>query len=295
MNPKISIVVVNWNARESLERCLRRIEQVADVPYELIVVDNNSSDQSKQFLKSYTPSSERKFLQKFEVFFNTSNLGCGGGINTGLRHALGDYILEIGCNTLIHEKTMSTLLRIAEQYPYLGILGGKIMNQDGTIQRSVSRQPTVVSQLMTRLVSLGIGSWKPFESSKKFNYNQFSDVEQVKGAFMFFPRSMIMKVGLWDERFFIWFEDTDLCKRVRDAGFKIYYTPEAVVTHQSEGSISKLSLWKRQAIWEQSIFRYFKKHHGLLSAIIVSTLDPVCMIIGMAIGKLKKQRSNIKI
>jgi hypothetical protein len=137
---------------------------------------------------------------------------------------------------------------------------------------------------------MAVGKRSARDGRNAFDANRFAEVEQVKGAFMFIPATVIEKVGMWDERFFLWFEDTDLCARVRAAGYRIYYTPEAEVVHRKEGSIRQLSFWRRYCIWEQSLFRYFYKHHGIAAALAVTAADPFCMLAGV-IGRRLRARS----
>jgi len=276
MKPLISIVVVTWNIRDILERCLTSIDREADAPFELFVIDNNSQDSTREFLHTWKP--QNPLLTRYEAIFNNMNLGYSGALNKGLRLAQGEYALLLNPDTRMLAPTLLKMVEVARRYADLGVLGFKILSPNGKTQRSISRLPTLRRQIESRL-----GLYKP-----KFDYDKPAEVEQINASVALIPKKVLDTVGLWDDDFFLWFEENDFCKRARDAGFKIYYSPEISLIHESQAGIKKISLWKRQLIWEKSMFRYFRKHHGLVQAVVVSVLDPFCMLLGMALQRLRK-------
>lgn len=274
-NPLISAVVVTWNVLESLENCLRSIDQTADAPFELFVIDNASTDSTKDFLRDYKP--QNALLTRYEVIYNEKNLGYSGAANKGMSRAQGEYILLLNPDTKLLEPSFNKMIETACRERDLGVLGFKILSPNGKTQCSISRLPGFRRQIESRL-----GFWK-----SKFNYEHKAEVEQINAAVALIPKKVLDSIGLWDDGFFLWFEENDFCKRVRDAGFKIIYSPEVTLMHESQAGIKKISFWRRQLIWEKSMFRYFRKHHGLFSALVISVLDPLCMGIGMAFKKFK--------
>lgn len=272
----ISIVIVSWNVKDILERCLQSIDETADLPFELFVIDNNSEDSTKVFLKDYKPNNA--LMSKHEVIYNDKNLGFSKALNKGLSKARGEYVLILNPDTRMIEPSLQKMVNVASSCKNLGVMGFKILNPNGKLQWSISRLPGLRRQLEARL-----GLWKP-----KFDYDKLQETEQINASVALIPKKVLDDVGLWDDGFFIWFEENDFCRRARNKGFKIYYSPEISVIHESQAGIKKIPFWKRQFIWQKSMFRYFRKHHGLAQAIAISILDPIFMIIGTLVHKAKR-------
>lgn len=276
MQAKISIVIVTWNIKDIFKKCLSSIDRYADLPYELFVIDNNSEDGTKDLLANYHPTN--LLLTKFEVIYNPRNVGLSQAANKGMKRVSGEYVLLLNPDTQFLEPSFSKMISIARAIPKLGMLGFKIISPNGKIQWSISRLPGVWRQVESRL-----GLWKPH-----FDYNKFQETEQINASVALMPKKVLDEVGLWDDGFFIWFEENDFCFRARQAGYKIYYSPEVSIMHESQAGISKIPMWKRQLIWEQSMFRYFRKHHGILAAIAACTLDSLCMFVVIGIKKMRR-------
>ncbi len=277
MKPDLSIIIVTWNVRKSFEQCLNSIDKWVDAPFELFVIDNASGDSTRVFLENFKP--QNQFLARYEVIYNNQNYGLSKAANMGMSRAQGEFILLLNPDTKLLGPVFNKMITVAKNRPRLGMLGFKIMNPSGKVQWSISRLPTLVRQIESRL-----GLWRP-----NFDYDQPQEVEQINASVALMPKAVLDEIGLWDDGFFIWFEENDFCKRAHNAGYKIYYSPEIQVMHESQAGISKIPMWKRQLIWQKSMFRYFRKHHGLPQAIMVSILDPACMMIGMAFQKIKKR------
>lgn len=274
--PLVSIVVVTWNVKEALERCLVSLDTYADAPWELFVVDNGSTDATPTFLREFHPSNPH--LGHFEVITNDRDLGFATAANMGLRRATGEYILLLNPDTQLVAPSLQKMAAAARVREKLGMLGFQVTNPDGRIQQPIGELPRIRRQLARRL-----GRYKP-----KFDFRSAAEVEQINAAAALMPKAVIEKIGLWDEKFFLWFEENDYCKRLRDAGYKIYYTPEVRVLHERQAGIAQMPFWERQGIWARSMFHYFRKHHGLLQAVAISLLDPLCMWLGMTTKRIKK-------
>lgn len=277
MLPKLSIVIVTWNVRPSLERCLCSIDKHADMPFELFVIDNYSTDDTRLFLEKYEP--ENRLLTHYRVIYNNRDVGYAKGVNMGLRNIKSEYALLLNPDTQILNPSFGKMFRIIESVENLGMIGFKIIKPGGKLQWSISRLPSVHRQIESRL-----GLWKP-----RFDYDKSAEVEQINAAVILIPKKVLDTVGLWDEGFFLWFEENDFCIRARAAGYKIYYSPEVSVLHESQAGISKMPFWERQIIWQRSMFRYFRKHHGLAQAIAISILDPLAMFAGIIMKKIQKK------
>lgn len=288
MNPKISVVVVSWNALGVLKKCLEALEREADLAYELLVTDNGSIDNTAEFLNQYRPQNSN--CVRYECTLNGKDHGFSVAANQGMRKAKGDYILLLASSTEIMPKTLSGLSSIAEKYPNMGMMGANMIYPDGRRQHCVSRLPSISNIIFSRL-----------KLNKKFPNNQLikktcemrtdenteSVVESIRGALMFISAKAVKKIGLLDEKFFLWFEETDYCKRIRDAGLDVMYAPSINTIHRSEASISGMKIRERLLIYNKSLRRYFRKHHGLFFSIVAGIVDPLCLLIAPIICRKK--------
>ena len=165
MPPKISIIVVTWNVRTLLERCLNSVDQFADVPFELFVIDNDSKDDTHAFLSSYKPSNS--LCTHYEVILSDANLGYSTAADKGLSKVTGEYALLLNPDTKLLGPTFGKMIEVATRLPDAGVVGFRILNPSGKTQWSISRLPSFSFQLKCRL-----GLWKP-----KVDYDVEQEVE----------------------------------------------------------------------------------------------------------------------
>jgi GT2 family glycosyltransferase len=216
---KLSIIIVNFNTKEFLKKCLESIYQYIDIStYEIIVVDNGSIDGSAKMVKEEFP--------KVKLIENSKNLGFAKAVNQGIRKAKGEYIFLLNPDTEIKRGTLKKLIEFAGKNPDAGVIGAKLLNPNSSIQSSVYHFPTIWRAI------------KEFWFGQRGAYEKYApagmepvEVDAVTGAAMLIPRKTIEKIGLFDERYFMYFEDLDYCRRVKKAGLKVYYLPEARIIH----------------------------------------------------------------
>ena len=251
----ISIIIVNWKVKKLLKKCLDSIlKYKEDLDIEIFVIDNNSNDGSLEMITSNYPE-----VNMISLFINS---GFAKANNLGLKKAKGKYLLLLNPDTEITKKFFKKILKYLDENNNVGILGPKILNSDNTIQRSVRRFPTFISQVLILLKLKNILSNNVFLSNylyKNFNYNKTQEVDQVMGAAMFIRRSVLEKIGLLDENFFIWFEEVDYCKRANKFGFVVKYFSEANIIHKGGASFNKQSVIKNQMIFNKSLLRYLDR------------------------------------
>jgi GT2 family glycosyltransferase len=217
----LSIIIPNFNTKELLKKCLKSIKKA-----ETIVVDNGSTDGSVEMIK-------KEFPEVIPIE-NHKNLGFAKAVNQGIKCAKGDYILVLNSDTEVKNGALKCLVDFARQHPEAGIVGARLLNPDGSIQPSIYHFPTIFRAI------------KEFWFGQKGSYEKYYvigedpvSVDAVTGAAMLIPRKTIEKVGLFDERYFMYFEDLDYCRRVKKAGLKVYYLPEARIIHfHGKSSIS---------------------------------------------------------
>jgi N-acetylglucosaminyl-diphospho-decaprenol L-rhamnosyltransferase len=244
--PRVSVIVVSWNAREHLIACLDRL--AVQEPHELIVLDNGSTDGSLELLR------ERGDLQLIQL----ENPGFGAANNVGAKHARGTYLLLLNSDCELDDGALATLADFLDSDPRAGIVGPMLRFPDGRLQRSMGRGPSLLTELLQKTMLHRIFSYGSY-SPRTYYADRTPD--WVTAACMLVRSEVFAAVGGFDEHFFMLMEDLDLCKRVRDAGFAVHYTPRAGAVHHLGGSRGKVS--RRMVIeGERSARRYFHKHHG---------------------------------
>jgi O-antigen biosynthesis protein len=273
--PLISIIIVHFKVPEFLIRALRSLRQAQMYDQsEVIVVDNASQDNSKQNITKEFPE-----IQWIDM---KSNIGFGKACNVGAKSACGTYVLFINPDTLVSQNTLSESVRLLRERPEIGLMGPETLNPDGSLQVSCRRSFPTPLVAFYRFAGLS----KLFPRSKRFGqYNlsfldpkQPSEVDAVSGAFMFMPRSLFKEIGGFDEAFFMYGEDLDICYRVKEKGYKVWYNPQTQIVHFKGKSSAKQSFHSRKAFYEAMLIFSRKYRHlnksflpgWLIAAAIVS-------------------------
>ncbi len=255
----LSVVIVNWNVCDLLRRCLHSI--LVNLPHEIeiIVVDNASTDGSVEMVRTEFPD--------VRVIANTENRGFPSGNNQGITEAQGRYILLLNPDTEMLGDALATMVNYADEHPDVGVVGPQLLNTDGSVQPSRRRLPTLSTAFFE-------STWlQPYAPRRLLDHyyahdrpdDAIQDVDWVKGAALMARREAIEQVGLMDERFFMYSEELDWCRRFRDAGWRIVYLPTAQVIHH-EGKSSEQVIAARHIHFQTSKVRYFRKYHGRLAA-----------------------------
>jgi len=239
MHIDVSIVIVNYNVKAFLEQCLMAIRRAQhDLRVEIFVVDNASVDGSQAMLKKKFP-----YVQLIE---NNKNLGFSKANNQALKIAKGHYILIINPDTLIQEDTLVTLKRLLDERPETAAVGCKLLNPDGSFQITSRRSLPTPWVAFTKIIGLS----SIFPKSKIFGRynltyldpNVETEVDVLSGSFMFIRRAVLQDVGYFDEDYFMYGEDIDLCHRIKQKGWKILYTPATQAIHYKGESTKKSEL-----------------------------------------------------
>lgn len=215
----LSIIILNYKSKGLLKQCLKGLKLLSfRFSHEIIVLDNHSQDGTGAMMREEFPD--------ITFFANPENKGFAAGMNVGIRHAQGNYILILNPDIAVLGNPIERMLDFMERHPNVGICGPKLLNPDGTVQSSC-REFQTFSTILYRRTPLGK---LPFARKRlrKFlmldwDHNDNCAVDWLLGACMLVRRSAIEKVGLLDERFFLYFEDMDWCRRFWQAGFSVYY------------------------------------------------------------------------
>ena len=273
MASNVSVVIVTWNSRETVEECLKSLlPQVS----EILVVDNASKDGTAGFIVKNFP--------KIKLVKNKKNIGFAKAVNQGIRRARSKYILMLNPDTVVKEGALERMVEFADSDSKIGIVGPKLLSPDGTVQKEVQRFPTLLPMIfwLFRLHRI-----PPFPDLpplrgfllRDFDYEKTQEAEHLMGAALLLRRKMLDELvsssrGRWasgpfDENFWLWFEETDLEKRAKDAGWKVVYYPKAEVIHQVGESTRKMNPFRLQYIWNNSLRHYFKKHRPFWEQVIL--------------------------
>ena len=255
----LSIVIVSWNVKDLLGECLKSIyENKGDLKIEIIVVDNASSDQTVEMVKE-------KF-KNVKLIANANNLGFSRANNQGIEISTGEYILALNPDTKVLPDTLKKMVDFMDKNYKIGISGCKHLNPNLTLQPSVRRFPTVLPILLilTKIAKIipGIRILRDY-FAKDFDYKITQPAQQVAGSFFMIRAQTIEEIGVFDESFFIWFEEVDYCKRAKEAGWQIWFNSDAEIIHYGGQSFEQKITLEKQLLFFKSAMYYFKKH-GLI-------------------------------
>ncbi len=221
--PKISIVILNWNGRQHLKKCLLSIKEISYAPLEVIVVDNSSSDNSAEMVKKEFP--------EVVLVLNQKNLGYSGGNNIGIKKSTGEYVFILNNDTQVSKDFLDPLVSVMEQDATLGCVQPKLL------YGSNHNLLNAVGSYFTSTGFLYHYGYRKRENLRQ--YNVPLTIYSAKGAAMLLRKSALKKIGLFDEDFFIFFEETDLCHRLWLAGYKVVYVPNSIIYHYEAVDTSK--------------------------------------------------------
>ena len=268
----LSIVIVSWNVRDLLRRCLRsilteaqlspddRVFQIGDWKVEILVIDNASTDGSSEMVHDEFPH--------VGLIVNDENRGFTAANNQGLTLSRGRYLLLLNPDTEIVDEALATMLSYMQGDDEIGALGPRLLNIDGSPQSSRRRFPTFSTALVESTVVQEW--WGDNRILRRYYMADIPDdttqkVDWVVGACLLVRRETYEQVGGLDEGFFMYSEELDWCRRIKDAGWEIVYLPTASIIHH-EGKSSEQVVPARHIYFQSSKVRYFRKHHGAFQA-----------------------------
>lgn len=279
------VVVVNYNGGDFLQRCAESVYR-SDIAVSLVVVDNASVDDSLSMIEALKPGKHH-----CEIIRNTENLGFAKAVNLGARAGNADYVLLLNPDCEIHPHTIRNLLAEAEQYDDLGIMGALVFNEDGTEQRGCRRlEPTFTRSMVT---ALRLGK---YFKSVNLQYDPLPDaaisLDAVSGSAMLIRREVFEQLGGMDEGYFLHVEDLDICRRVREFGKKVYFTPMVSLFHH-HGASSHAVPYQTEWHKHQGMLRYQEKFQKPNQSWLRSTLTRGVIYMNFALSILRKQLARL--
>jgi GT2 family glycosyltransferase len=247
-NMRVTVIVVVFNGREYVERCLASL--AAQEPHQLIVVDNGSSDGTRELMMERLGSG----------VLLLDNPGFGVANNVAARHAAGRYLLLLNSDCELAPNALATLADLLDRSPGVSVAAPRLESHDGRFQRSAGRRPTLVTEFLNKSMLHRVA---PYFTYGRWDFTGERCVDWVTGACMLVRASAFWRVGGFDGRFFMFMEDLDLCTRLRAEGGEIRFTDSAFAVHHGGGSSQRTHVRARMlAEGERSSRRYFRKHRG---------------------------------
>jgi N-acetylglucosaminyl-diphospho-decaprenol L-rhamnosyltransferase len=251
----LSVVIVNWNTRDLLARCLESVIThcgQADLTTEILVVDNSSADGSAEMVREQFPQAQ--------LIENSENVGFARANNQAIRPSCGRYVLLLNPDTEVRPGALQRLVRFMAEHPAAGAAGTRLLNPDGTLQSSCHPAPTLARELW-RLLHLD--ALRPYAvyPMARWDLNKPRVVEVIQGACLILRRATLDQVGWLDEDYFMYSEEVDLCYRLRQAGWQLYWLPQAKVVHYGGQSTQQVAAEMFLQLYQAKLI-YFRKNHG---------------------------------
>ncbi|OGH47304.1 MAG: hypothetical protein A3A51_00845 [Candidatus Levybacteria bacterium RIFCSPLOWO2_01_FULL_39_10] len=253
--PKISFVIVTYNSAGFISKLLKSIAEFHNnlSEIEIVIVDNSSTDGTVD--KILNPKSETLNKSKITIIQNKENVGFAKGINIGAKKASGEFLLFINPDAVFEDGDIFEMTKVFESKIDAGLVGGKLLKENGEAEKSAGR---FFGFPETLLLAFGLDEAFGARTSPE----ELSKVDFVSGGFMMVKKDLFERLGGFDENFFMYVEDMDLCRRAKDLGFATYFTPSVSLIHASHASSNRS--FAIENIYK-GIFYYQKKHNSLLS------------------------------
>lgn len=250
---ELSIIVINWNTRELLKKCLDSVKDYTDgLRYEIIVVDNGSEDGSVEMLKNDYPS--------VKLIINERNEGFSKANNKGIREAVGEFILLLNSDTYIRENIFLGLVTLMRSMPEAGICSPAILNTEGEVQTMRTWDITPFKSFRRILNCYRINQDKRSRFDRE---KEVIEADIVAGVCFMVRKQVFSEVGLLDENYFLYNEEDDFCRRTRAKGWKVVYMPSVGIYHYRGGSYNDKAtqLMVKRKTYESDLC-FFKKHYN---------------------------------
>jgi GT2 family glycosyltransferase len=255
---KLSIVILCWNDKKVINDCLASIfAGTHSTEFEVIVSDNGSTDGSPDFIREKFP--------KVQVIENRANLRFSKGNNVGIQASTGEYTLILNPDTIMHDGSLDRWMDFADQHPEAGGFGCRVLNPDGTYQRSARPFPTIWRCWISALGLSGLGRFtEVFAADEYLRWagDTVRPIDWQSGCCLLVRSKLLKELGGFDGQFQYYYEDVDLCHRIWDAGYQVLFNPGATVTHLGGQSTSTRFPIPFELDKHRNRYRYFYKYYG---------------------------------
>lgn len=290
----LTIIIVSFNSRQYLKNCIDSIikfpPKLGENEYEVIIVDNKSIDGSDKLIENqYLNYSFIKLIK------NDSNKGFSWANNLVIKNGHSKYFLLLNSDTEVYENSINGLIEFFESLinrgKDIGIIGPKIINSDGSIQISCGRFPSFLNSdyctILARFAGIELDNkFSRWYKRVDIDRNKPFEVDWVSGSAMMVSGIALKKAGMFDEKYFMYFEDVDLCYQMRKKGFNVYYYPLTTIFHYGGGSEGNNSILTQSSIQKSGMYFYFKTYWKSWQIIFIPLVFPV-MVFRILITYLK--------
>lgn len=263
----LAVIVVSWNVKDLLLQNLDGMRKsVGNASVRVIVVDNASKDGSVDAIKN---------ASDITVIANTENLGFAKAVNQGIAKANARHVLLLNPDMKVSSDALEKTVAYLDAHPDVGVLGGKLLNADGSVMPSVRRLPDVWSQVAT-LIKLPHLFPKMLNRYMytDFNYEKEQEAPSVRGSYFAMSQNALEKLGGLDELYFIWFEEVDYCVQTQKAGLKVVYVPSITAQDFVGRSFAQRKRYWKQVQFSKSMSQFFWKWHAGWQALLISIIRP---------------------
>ena len=275
----LSIIIVSWNTRQDLLRCLASIW--ADPPacsFEVLVFDNASKDGTTEAVSAEYPQVRLKV--------SSENLGFARANNGAASIAQGQFWLLLNPDTIVHPGALDALVRYLARQPHVAGVGPRLVNLDGSLQPSIERLPSLFREW-----------WRLFHLDRLYPVSQYpqavlasqapQQVEVINGACLLLRADVVRPMGLFDEDYFVYSEEIDLCDRLGQAGWELHWLPEAVVTHSGGRSTSQVADHMFLELYRNKI-KFFRKRRSALAGAVYKSILLQASLARFALGQVAR-------
>ena len=261
----LSIVIVNWNSRKDTLDCLHSIFNIPDyrnikTKPEIILIDNNSVDGSVEEIKEKFPD--------IILIKNKTNAGYAPAANEGMKIAKGKYVLLLGNDTELTDGSLVNCINFLENNSQAGAVGAKLLFPDGRLQGNCKKFPTLKNAFYTYL---SLDRLNRVYDMASFKYDEQLKVDQIATTFLMIRNEILQRINFFDTQYKILYNDVDLCKKIYNEGYEIYFIPDAVVYHHGSHSTQKAGFELRKIMY-MDIFWYYKNNFGFRAYFLLPVL-----------------------
>ncbi|HHT9132399.1 MAG TPA: glycosyltransferase family 2 protein [Candidatus Tripitaka californicus] len=275
MPQELSIIIVNWNTRDLLQECLESLYKTTNVPFDLYVVDNASTDDSPGMVRAQFPQAR--------LVVNQENLGFAPANNQILKGIHTPFVFLLNPDTVLLEGAITGMLDFLKATPDAAIVAPQYLNKDGTRQNSFDNFPSLATELLNKgLLRALLPGWFP---SKRGNHKGPLEVESVIGAAMMLRQEVFRQVGFFDEDYFLYLDESDLCFRLKKAGWRCLHLPHLRIYHVGGGGKRKV---RAEATIEyyRSLYKFFRKNRGWSSYALLRAFKPLRVFLSLVLSGL---------
>ena len=269
----VTIAIINWNTKDLLRECLESIDAAHPLlSYSVKVIDNHSGDGSQEMVSEEFP--------EVEMVENAGNLGFSAAANQALRQSSAKYVFLLNSDTRLERETLDVLYEHAEHNEKVAIVGPMLLNTDGSTQITGRNFPSFVDAGMHAFLGIFWPTNLWSVRYKMMDWDRTSDrsVDWVSGAAMFINREAAAEIDYFDENFFMYVEDLDICYRLRNKGWQVLFTPDAKVVHHI-GKSSEQSSTKMIIEFQKSMYRFYAKKYRHSWRVLLTPLVVVGLLV----------------